>query len=116
MTNNIFQDLQIDYSNMMNEPQDFHANCVREADKLREILKADISPESILKGIVADNPLDEDQVKANAAEIHRIYESVDKTFTIPEMLDFAERLRKLAKDVEYLARDKVMLKMSENSE
>jgi hypothetical protein len=113
---NIFQDLQIDYSNMMNDPQDFHAQCVREADKLRDILKADISPESVLKGIVAENEVTPNELKHVQTVIDEVYNIADDQLSVVAMLELASQLKKLAKDLEYLARDKVMLQISKDNE
>jgi len=113
---NIFQDLQIDYSNMMNDPQDFHSQCVREADKLKDILKADISPDSILKGIVDSTEITPRESKQVSVIINEVYEIADDQMSVVQMLELAAELRKLAKNLEYLARDKVMLQISKDNE
>jgi len=113
---NIFQDLQIDYSNMMNDPQDFHSQCVRESNRLKDILKADISPESILKGIVADNDVTPTEVTNIQDMVGKVYETADNEMSVVAMLELADQLKKLAKNLEYLARDKVMLQISKAAE
>ena len=113
---NIFQDLQIDYSNMMNDPQEFHASCVREAEKLRDILKADISPESVLKDILSNETPSAREDEYIKAEIEALYKESDDGMSVPALLKFAEQLRRLAKDIEYLARDKVLLRISKDNE
>lgn len=109
---NIFQDLQIDYSNMMTDPQDFHQQCVNEAEKLKDILKADISVEHILKTRLENEEVTPELAADIKATISNVYTSADNNYSVNAMVELASQLKQLAKDLEYLARDKIMLEMS----
>jgi hypothetical protein len=113
---NIFQDLQIDYSNMMSDPQDFHSQCVNAAEKLKDILKADISVEHILKTTLENESPTPEQTAKIKHFITLDYEEADETMSVVEIMEYSAQLKKLAKDLEFLARDKVMLEMSKNDE
>lgn len=111
---NIFQDLQIDYSNMMSDPQDFHSQCVNAAERLKDVLKADISVEHILKTTLDNTTVTPDFMNRIKGHVSYLYEEADEVMNVIEIMEYAAQLKKLAKDLEFLARDKVMLEMSKN--
>ena len=98
MGNIIFNDLEIDHSEMMTEPQEFSDNVMFAAEKLKAILKGDNSIEHYIKGLpkVAFDPKDFETVLTAVYNV--AYEA-----PIQHMKDMAAMLRKLASDVEYIA-------------
>lgn len=98
----IFDDLGIDYSKMMSDPEDFDTQCLAAAERLREILRADNSVETFIKTA-------EDTYKGWGkfdTFLQDLYEISDEEMPVGSLLVFANKLKKLAKEIEYMARDK----------
>jgi hypothetical protein len=102
MANAIFEDLEIDFSDMLSNPEGFAERVYAAADKLKEICKADISVDAFTK-----------RYKDNAKPIppmlqeifNEIYEDVDN-IELDYMVEAIVAAKKLVADLETAFRDR----------
>jgi hypothetical protein len=102
MGNAIFDDLEIDWSDMMTDPQAFSIRVHEAADKLKDICKADMSVASFTE-----------QHKKNAKELpdiikqgfDEIYEDVD-SIDLDYMVNAIAAAKKLVADLEVAFKDR----------
>jgi hypothetical protein len=104
----IFEDLGIDYEIMLSEPALFWKQVEAGAERLKTILKADNSVSSYMKRIEA-----EDFDFSRAEEwTQDFYEYADANIPVGALKTMALKLKRLAADLELLARDKAMLEVA----
>ena len=110
---NIFDDLGIDYSQMMTDPAIFWEQVLAGADKLKGILKADNSVDNYIKNKIEAENFDfvTEDVNFNTI-LDDLYSDADSLIPVGALHEFANKLRKLAKDIDYLARDKAMVEIA----
>ena len=110
----IFDDLGIDYSTMMTDPASFWEQVVEAAENLKSILKQDNSVDNYIKNKIAAEEFD---WKATGWEkmLADIYTDAETEIPVGALHDFANQLRKLAKDIDFMARDKAILEMSDDT-
>lgn len=108
----IFDDLGIDYSTMMTDPQNFVDAVWKEALELQTVLKTDTSVDHYIKSEIATveyNFSEADKLLAN------VYTYAEDNIPVGALAEFATKLRKLARDIEHMARDKAMLEIANDN-
>jgi hypothetical protein len=105
----IFEDLGIDYEIMLSEPALFWKQVEAGAERLKTILKADNSPDNYLKNKVASADFDFSDYDKHISNLLLEAEEVVPVGAIKEL---AKKFRRLASDLELMARDKAMLEVA----
>jgi len=107
----IFDDLGIDYSQMMTDPASFWEQVLEAAESLKKILKADNSVDNYIKNKIETEAFD---FKAEGFDkvLDELYSDADMSIPVGALHEFANKLRKLAKDIDFLARDKAMVEIA----
>lgn len=102
MGNHIFEDLEIDHSTMMSDPDSFCEQVYEAADNLKAVLKEENSVDKYLKSVTPPefNKRDFRQV------LNAVYALADSDIHFANLGAAAEMLRKLASDFDYLAKSK----------
>ena len=102
MGNAIFEDLEIDFRDMMSNPEGFAQRVYEAADELRAICKADTSTNAFMERYkdtgqpVPQNILD---------DFNKVYENID-TIELDFMVDAIKQAKKLVSDLEVAFRDR----------
>jgi len=107
----IFDDLGIDYSQMMTDPGLFWDQVLEAAEKLKGILKAENSVDNYVKNKIAADNYDF-KAEGFTKVLDELYRDADESIPVGALHEFANRLRKLAKDIDFLARDKAMVEIA----
>jgi hypothetical protein len=107
MGNVIFDDLGLDYSKIMTEPEAFKKAVEESAHALREALKANNSVEVYMKKL-PESKLDR---KVLRDPFNAIYEAAEE-LPIEQLAQLADELRKLAKQVEAVAYTRVVQELT----
>lgn len=108
MGNIIFDDLGIDYKSMMKNPEGFEKQVKDAAESLKDILKSDDSVTSYIKSL----PKDEIDFKAFKDVLSEAYAVADSQYPINALAELAHLARKLASDLEYLAKSKATYELA----
>lgn len=98
----IFDDLSIDYKSMMKNPEGFAKQCYEAAESLKDILKADDSVSNYLRAL----PSEDVDTKPFMSILNEAYRMADDDYPIVALQELANKMRKMAGDIEYLAKSK----------
>ena len=102
MANAIFEDLEIDFSDMMSNPGGFAQRVYDAAEKLREICKADTSTAAFMERYKDEGEEVTEDIKS---AFDMVYDEVDKA-DLKYMVDAIEQARRLVRDLETAFRDR----------
>lgn len=102
MGNAIFDDLEIDHSDMLSNPEGFAQRVYEAADKLRAICKADTSSNAFMERFKAQA----EEMPENVSDIiNNFYDAVDD-IELKYMVDAIDKAKKLVRDLETAFRDR----------
>jgi len=102
MANAIFEDLEIDFHDMLSNPAGFAERVYNKADELRAICKADTSTASFIERY---KDIGEVVPQDITDEFNELYENIDK-IDLKYMVDAIKQARKLVSDLETAFRDR----------
>ena len=105
----IFEELGIDHRNMMVDPDDFARQCYKAADMLKTILQENTSVSNFVRNQEKNVEFDFTGVDNYVQDM---WNYCNDTVPVGALTTVADKLRKLAKDIEYMARDKAMYAMA----
>jgi hypothetical protein len=102
MGNAIFTDLEIDYSDMLSDPQEFMSRVYEAADSLKEVLRSDTSlkaMEAKFKENIQPAPVEVTKV------LNDLYQQADE-MPLEFLLDTIQQARKFVNDLETMFTDR----------
>jgi hypothetical protein len=106
-TSTIFDDLEIDYSTMMTDPESFDQNVKKAADELKATLKSSTSIQSFL-----DSQKNTDDMSSWKVNLNALYNDIESEMSIAGILEMAREVRKFASELESLARSKAAFELA----
>jgi hypothetical protein len=109
MASTIFDDLEIDYSTMMTDPASFEESVKKAADELKATLKSNTSISSYL-----DSQTNADDMTVWDKKLNTLYNEVDAEMSVAGIQALAKSLRKLAGELEAMARSKAVFELANN--
>lgn len=102
MGNVIFDDLGIDYQTMMSDTDGFKEQVYKAAESLKDILKAEDSVTRYLASL----PEQEIDIVPFKKALNSVYQLADSDYPIVALTQLATLCRKLASDLEFMAKSK----------
>ncbi len=108
MGNIIFDDLEIDYSNMMKDPESFSKAVEEAANELKRILRASNSIENYIRNL----PKDQTDLSSFQKELDEIWTFAEANLSVGAYPKLSDMLRKMANDIDYLAKSKAANEMA----
>jgi hypothetical protein len=112
VSNSIYEDLEIDFSDMMKDPEAFKTRVFAKAEELKGILKEDNSIENYLNRL--PKLTDRSGVGKFTDELDGLYTWADNNLSIQEIMEVAKYLDKLAGQFRYMAKDKAASELASN--
>ncbi len=109
MGNVIFDDLEIDFSNMLEDREGFAKQCLEKAEELKSIMRGNTS----ISAHISKAPPYEGDYKEFDKLTTALYGYAEDNFPISAYKTLAKKLRKLADSIEYLATVKAVAELSD---
>jgi cell fate (sporulation/competence/biofilm development) regulator YmcA (YheA/YmcA/DUF963 family) len=107
VSNSIFDDLEIDHTTMMTDPQEFCHSVYNKVDELRNIIKASSSIAQYINSL--SNTDDMDSWKA---PLEDLYSDADANMSVKGIMELAKLLRQMATDMETMAKNKATYQLA----
>jgi hypothetical protein len=104
LANAIFEDLEIDFSDMLSNPEGFAQRVYDKAEELRAICKADTSTAAFMERYKDQGETVPEEI---LQEFNSLYENIDAV-DLSYMVDAIKQAKKLVSDLETAFRDRCM--------
>jgi len=111
MAASIFDDLEIDFSTMLTDPEPFYKSCVDAAAELKSIMRGNTS---IASHIAKAPKFDGSYAEYNKMMVE-IWHKASEELPVSAYFELAKRMRKVAADIEYLAQSKAAQELAETT-
>jgi hypothetical protein len=105
----IYSDLGIDFSEMMTNPQQFHDDVHEAANSLVKVMKSNTSIQDYMNKQEMPTLA---ELQPYKTQLDNIYSDADSDLSIKGCLEMAKACRKMASDLEWLAKEKAMKSMA----
>jgi hypothetical protein len=106
VSNSIFEDLEIDHSTMMTDPESFCQSVYDKADELVKVLKATNSITSFINTLH-----NTDDMQDWKADLNNIYDEAEQ-MSVKGIMELAKMIRSLATDLETMAKNKATYQLA----